>query len=66
MVSKPAQLSTDTTTTEFTTADEPRLELYEKRCKLKVYCRWHELRVPKAQSAELPRDEPTNILARLG
>ena len=30
-----------------------------------MYCRWHELRVPKAHSAELPRDEPTNILARL-
>ena len=32
---------------------------------MEVYCRWHELRVPKARLAELPRDEPTNILARL-
>ena len=30
-----------------------------------MYCRWHGLRVPKARSAELPRDEPANILARL-
>ena len=32
---------------------------------LEVYCRWHRLWVPKAHSAELPRDEPINILARL-
>ena len=32
---------------------------------MEVYCRWHELRVPEAHSAELPKDEPTNILARL-
>ena len=30
-----------------------------------MYCRWHGLRVPKARSAKLPRDEPANILARL-
>ena len=30
-----------------------------------MYCRWHGLRVPKVRSAELPRDEPANILARL-
>ena len=65
MVSRPAQLSTDTTTIKFTTAEQPWLELYEKRCELEVYCRWHGLRVPKARSTELPRDEPTNILARL-
>ena len=65
MVSRPAQLSTDTTTIKFTTAEQPWSELYEKRCELEVYCRWHGLRVPKARSAELPRDEPTNILARL-
>ena len=65
MVGRPAQLSTNTTTTEFTTAEQPWSELYEKRCELEVYCRWHELRVPKARLAELPRDEPTNILARL-
>ena len=65
MVSRPTQLSTDTTTIEFTIAKQPWSELYEKRCEFEVYCRWHGLRVPKAQSAELPRDEPTNILARL-
>ena len=65
MVGRPAQLSTDTTTTEFTRAEQPWSELYKKRCELEVYCRWHGLRVPKARSAELTRDEPTNILARL-
>ena len=30
-----------------------------------MYCRWHGLQVPKARSAELPKDEPTNILACL-
>ena len=29
-----------------------------------MYCRWHGLRVLKAHSAELPRDEPANIFAR--
>ena len=65
MVSKPAKLSTDTTTIEFTVAEPPWSTLYEKRCELEVYCRWHGLRVPKACSAELLRDEPANILARL-
>ena len=32
---------------------------------VEVYCRWHELRVPKARLAKLPRDEPINILACL-
>ena len=65
MVGKPVQLSIDTTTTEFTTVEQPWSELYEKRCELEVYCRWHGLRFPKARSTELPRDEPTNILAHL-
>ena len=30
-----------------------------------MYCRWHGLRVPKARSAELSKDKPANILARL-
>ena len=30
-----------------------------------MYYRWHGLWVPKAHSVELPRDEPTNILACL-
>ena len=30
-----------------------------------MYCRWHGLRVSKARLIELPRDKPTNILARL-
>ena len=32
---------------------------------LPLYYQWHGLRVPKARLAELPRDEPTNILAHL-
>ena len=65
MVSKLAQLSTNTNITKFTTIEQPWSELYEKRCELEVYYQWHRLRVPKARSAELPRDEPTNILAHL-
>ena len=65
MVGKPVQLSIDTTTTEFTTVEQPWSELYKKRCELEVYCRCHGLWVPKSRSAELPRDEPTNILGRL-
>ena len=65
MVGKPTKLSTDTIVIEFTVAKPPWSTLYEKRCELEVYCRWHGLRVPKARSAKLPRDEPANILARL-
>ena len=65
MVGKPTKLSTDTTAIEFTIVEQPWSTLYEKRGELKVYCQWHGLRVPKARSAELPRDEPANILARL-
>ena len=65
MVGKPTKLSTDTTAIEFIVIEPPWSTLYEKRCDLKVYCRWHGLRVPKARSAELPRDEPANILAHL-
>ena len=65
MVGKPTKLSTDTTAIEFTVAEPPWSTLYEKRCELEVYCRWHRLRVPKARFVELPRDEPANILARL-
>ena len=65
MVGKPTKLSIDTTAIEFTVAEPPWSTLYKKRCELEVYYRWHGLRVPKACSAELPRDEPANILARL-
>ena len=65
MVGKPIKLSTDTTATEFTVAEPPWSTLYEKRCELEVYCRWHRLRVPKVHSTELPRDEPANILVCL-
>ena len=65
MVGKPTKLSIDTTAIEFIEVEPPWPALYEKRCELEVYCRWHGLRVPKARSAKLPRDEPTNKLARL-
>ena len=65
MVGKPTKLSIDTTTIEFTVAKPPWSTLYEKKCELEVYRRWHGLQVPMACSAELPRDEPANILARL-
>jgi len=65
MVSKPTKLSTDTIVIEFTTVEPPWSTLYKKKCELEVCCQWHELRVPKARSAELPRDKPANILARL-
>ena len=65
MVGKPTKLSTDTTAIEFIVAEPPWSALYKKRCELEVYCRQHGLRVPKARSAKLPKDEPANILARL-
>ena len=65
MVGKPIKLSTDTTAIEFTVVEPPWSTLYEERCELEVYCRWHGLRVPKACSVELLRDEPANILACL-
>ena len=43
MVSRAAQLSTNTTTTEFTIVEQPWSELYKKMCQLEVYCRWHGL-----------------------
>ena len=43
MVGKPTKLSTDTTAIEFTVAKPPWSTLYEKRCELEVYCRWHGL-----------------------
>ena len=43
MVGKPTKLSTDTTAIEFTIAEPPWSTLYEKRCKLEVYYRWHGL-----------------------
>ena len=61
MVGKPTKLSIDTTTIEFTVAEPPWPTLYEKRCELKVYCRWHGLRVPKARSAELSKGEGTRV-----
>ena len=63
MVGKPTKLSIGTTTIELIVAKPPWSTLYEKRCELEVYCRWHGLWVPKSRSAKLPRDEPANILA---
>ena len=38
MVGKPAELSTKTTTIEFTVVEPPWSILYEKMCELEVYC----------------------------
>ena len=65
MVSEPRQVGADNTIVEATTKELQWLNLYEKRCELEVYCRWHELRVPKARLAELPREESTNVFACL-
>ena len=55
-----------TTSDTFESHEEPLWsKLYEKRCELEVYCRWHGLRVPKARSAELPRANSTMILNQL-
>ena len=43
MVDRTTKLSTDTTIIEFIVAELPWLTLYEKRCELEVYCRWHRL-----------------------
>ena len=64
MIGKLKQLSIDTTTIVFTTEEPLSSMLYERRCKLEVYCKWHRLRVPKA-CFELPRGEPTKLLASL-
>ena len=65
MVGKPTKLSTDTTAIEFTVVEPLWSTLHKKRFELEVYCRCNGLRVLKARSTELPRDEPANILAHL-
>ena len=65
MVGEPRHLGVDNTTIEATGGEQPWSKLYEKWCELEVYCRWHRLRVPKARLVELPREESTNVLARL-
>ncbi|GMY21228.1 cystathionine beta-lyase, chloroplastic-like [Fagus crenata] len=45
--------------------ESPWSKLYEKRYELQVYCRWHELRVSKPRSAELPREDSMMILDQL-
>ena len=65
MVGEPRQLSANNTTIEATIDEQLSSKLYEKQCELEVYCRWHGLRVPKVRSVELPREESTNVLARL-
>ena len=65
MVGEPRKLGADNTTIETTTEERPWSKLYEKRCELEVYRRWHRLRVPKACSTELPKEESTKVLACL-
>ncbi|KAA8529777.1 hypothetical protein F0562_034123 [Nyssa sinensis] len=43
-------------------------KLFDKRCKLEVYCQWHEIPVPKAHSANLCQNEACdddNVISRL-
>ena len=65
MIGESRQLSANNTTIEATIEEQSWSKLYEKWSELEVYCKWHWLRVPKAHSAELPREESTNVLARL-
>lgn len=46
-----------------TVAQQPPLwfSRFEERCELEVYCRYHGLPVPKARSAELPRNTVQDI-----
>jgi hypothetical protein len=60
-----ARKVTTTSDTLSSLEEPPWSKLYEKRCELEVYCRWHGLRVPKARSAELPREESMMILDQL-
>ena len=64
MIGEPTQLTT--TGFPIETIKEPLWsKLYEKWCKLEVYCGGHNLRVLKARLAELPREDSTMILDRL-
>jgi hypothetical protein len=65
MIGEPTQLTTTGSPIE-TIEEPPWSKLYEKRCELEAYCGGrHGLRVPKARSAELPREDSTMILDRL-
>jgi hypothetical protein len=64
MIGEPTQLTTTSSLIE-TIEEPPWSKLYEKWCELKVYCGRHGLRVPKARSTELPREDSTMILDRL-
>ena len=61
MIGEPSVATTRTITTKVT-EEPPWSKLYEKRCELEVYFRWHGLHVPKARSAKLPRDNIAKIL----
>ena len=58
MIGEPSVATITTKVTE----EPPWSKLYEKRCELEVYFRWHGLHVPKARSAELPIDNIAKIL----
>jgi hypothetical protein len=64
MIGKPTQVTTTVSPTK-SLEEPPWSKLYEKRCELEVYCRWHRLRVPKARSTELPREDSTVVFDRL-
>ncbi len=60
-----ARKVTTTNNTLLSLEEPPWSKLYEKRYELQVYCRWHELQVPKPRSAELPREDFMMILDQL-
>ena len=64
MIGEPTQLTTTDSLIE-TIEEPPCSKLYEKRCELEVYCEGHGLRVLKARSAELPKEDSTMILDQL-
>ena len=64
MIGEPTQLTTISSPIE-TIEEPPWSKLYEKWCELEVYYGGYGLRVPKAHSAELPREDSTIILDRL-
>ena len=61
MIGEPIQLTITSSLIE-TIEELPWSKLYENQCELKVYCGGHGLRVPKARSAKLPREDSTMIL----
>ena len=64
MIGKPTQVTTAGSPIE--SLEEPSWsKLYEKQCEFEVYYIWHELRVTKTHSTELPKEDSIVIVDRL-